>query len=169
MNGRIADDALLADFAALGLELRFDQRDQTRAGAGKGERDGEDLRQRDEAGVADDPVDRFGDVFGGEQAGRELFENDDALVLAELPGKLVGAAVDGIDASGTIGEQHVGEASGRRADVDGDRADRVPAPVIERVGELDAATRHPGMIASAHVQQRVVGERLASLSMRLSP
>jgi hypothetical protein len=64
VDGRVADHAALADLGTLRLELRLDQRDQAGARLGETERRIENLGQSDEAGVADDQVDRLGDDFG---------------------------------------------------------------------------------------------------------
>src|SRR3546814_2489001 len=72
MHGRVAHHALLADLVPLGLELRFDQGDEAGAGLRKGQRYRQHLGKRDEARVADDQVDRLGDVIRSEEHTSEL-------------------------------------------------------------------------------------------------
>ena len=113
VDGGIAHHPALADLAPPGLELRLDQRDQHRARSSQVERRIEHLGEADEAGVADDQVDRLGDMGFGQDARAGLFVDDDTGVLTELPCELVGAAVDRIDARRAAAEQHIGEAAGR--------------------------------------------------------
>src|SRR3546814_3879298 len=56
MDGGIAHDAALADFLPPRLELRLDEGDQARAGAGEAHGALQHLGEGDEAGVADDDV-----------------------------------------------------------------------------------------------------------------
>ena len=60
-----------------------------------------------------------------------LLMDDHARVVAQLPGELVGAAVDRIDARRAALEQHIGEAAGRTADIHGDEAGHVDAEMVE--------------------------------------
>ena len=61
------------------------------------------------------------------------------LIIAQLPRKLVRAAVDRVDPRRTAAEQHVGEAAGRRADIDRHRTGNVPAKMVQAMRQLDAA------------------------------
>ena len=78
VDGGVADDAFAADGAGAGFELRFDQCDGPGAGDAEGERGGQDGGQADEAGVADEGVDRVGDLDGVEVAGVGAFVDDHA-------------------------------------------------------------------------------------------
>ena len=113
MNGNVAHDAFLADLMAFGLELRLDQRDETRSGPGERHRHRQHLRQRDEAGVADDKADGFRNMLRGQDARARLFVDDDAIVLPQFPRELVGARIDRINARRAAAQQHVGETAGR--------------------------------------------------------
>ena len=84
-----------------GFELRLDQSDEARARFGKGHRHRQHLRQRDEAGIADDQIDGLGNMVGGQDARARLFEDDHALVLPQFPRQLVGARIHRIDARRT--------------------------------------------------------------------
>src|SRR3546814_11640079 len=61
----------------------------------------------------------------------------------------------------------VGKAASRRADVDRGRARYVPAqmhpPMFQRVIELDAAARHPRMVAALDADRGIGGDRLPRL------
>ena len=65
--------------------------------------------------------------------------DDDPRVAGERVGELAPPDVDGVDAGGAALEQDVGEAAGRRADVEADEPRRVDAERVERGGELVAA------------------------------
>src|SRR3546814_8792636 len=84
---------------------------------------------------------------------------DYAVVLPLLPRELVGPRIDGMDAAHAAVQQHVGNAASRRADVDRGRARYVPAqmhpPMFQRVIELDAAARHPRMVAALDADREI--------------
>ena len=66
------------------------------------------------AQVGDDEVDLLG---RGEVERVGAFDEDDARVVAEFPGKLAVGGVDGVDLGGAVLEQAVGEAAGGGAEV----------------------------------------------------
>ena len=131
MDGRIADDTAFPDLLPPRLELRLDQRDELRAGLRQLQRRFEHLRERDEARVADDDVDRLRHLLGCEIAGVGLLQHDHARVLPQLPRELVGADIHRIDLRRPAREQHIGEPAGRAADVERDRAAHIEAEVVE--------------------------------------
>jgi hypothetical protein len=53
-------------------------------------------------------------------AGIQTLAQEHARVLAQLPGKLAAADVVRIDSGGAAGEQDIGEAAGRSADIEAD-------------------------------------------------
>ena len=55
----------------------------------------------------------------------------------------------------------MGKAAGGGADIETDQAFRIDVELIQRRRELHAAARHPGMIAAAHFDRRVVGKGLS--------
>ena len=86
------------------------------------------------------------------------FVDDDARILPQLPGELAVADIDRIDPRGAARQQHVGEAAGRGADIEGDLSVDRDREMIERVSQLDAAPRDPRMIASLERERRIRGE-----------
>src|SRR5262245_38878498 len=100
MDSRITDYPALADFFAPRLELGLHQSDQLRTRIGEIDGTVEHLRKRDEAGVADNDVDRIGNNAGSQVARIGLFVDDDSRIAAQLPGELVGADIDGVDFRG---------------------------------------------------------------------
>src|SRR3546814_18681646 len=92
---------------------------------------------------------------------------DDAVVRPQVPRELVGPRIDGMDAAHAAVQQHVGKAASRRADVDRGRARYVPAqmhpPLFQRVIELDAAARHPRMVATLDADRGLGGDPLPPL------
>ena len=68
--------------------------------------------------------------------------DNDARVLPQFPRQLVRAAVDGVDAGCAVGQQHIGKAARRCADVESQRAINVDAEHLERADvEVDTAQR----------------------------
>ena len=59
-----------------------------------------------------------GTVVGGQRARVDAFEDDDARIVPQPPIELPVADVERDDAGGAAPQQHVGEAAGRRADVE---------------------------------------------------
>ena len=129
-DASVADHAALADLVAADLELRLDERDD-RLARRRAQQLGDarqDERQRDERDVDDREVARLGDEREIDVADVLALEHDDARVLAERPRELAVADVDRVDPRGAAAEQHVGEAAGRRADVERDHARRDRSP-----------------------------------------
>jgi hypothetical protein len=98
MEVGIADHAALADLALADFELRLDQGDEMGARRGEGEGRGQQGLEPDEAGVAGDQLDRLGQLRAGQTARVSPFQHHHARILAQLPGQLAAADVDGIDA-----------------------------------------------------------------------
>ncbi len=90
-------------------------------------------------------------------------QHDHARVVAQRPGKLAVTDIDRVDPRGAVLEQDVGEAAGRRPDVDRDRPGRVDGEMRQRVRELDAAARNPGVVEPADFERDVVADRMAGL------
>ena len=125
----VADDAALADLVAADLELRLDQRDD-RLARRRPQQLGDPRqheRQRDERHVDHREVARLGDPREIEVADVLALEHDDARVLAERPRELAVADVDRVDPRRAAAQQHVGEAAGRRADVERGHPGRIDA------------------------------------------
>ena len=112
MNLRVFDDAALADLVPLGLELRFDKRDQPPIGLGETERAIQDLGEGNEARVADDDIDGFRHDALVEVPGVGLLMNRHARVLSKLPCELVRADVDCEHLRGAALQENVGKAAG---------------------------------------------------------
>ena len=73
------------------------------------------------------------------------------------------ADIDRVNPPRAARQQHIGKAAGRGADIECNPAGYVDAEMIERMGELDAAARHPGMVATFDRQRRIGGEPIAGL------
>jgi hypothetical protein len=63
------------------------------------------------------------------------------------------ADIHRIDAPGAAREQDVGEPAGRGADIERDRSRRIDGEALERVSQLEAAARYPGMIETANFKR----------------
>ena len=59
--------------------------------------------------------------------------------------ELIASNIDGDDTPAAAGQQHVGEAAGRRADIKTVLTGRIDAEGLQRVIELETASRNPGM------------------------
>ena len=141
MDRRVADDAARRA-AAAGLELGLDERDDLAAGIQAADDRRQDEAQRDEADVDDRERDRLAEERRREVAGVRPLPADDARIAAQRVGKLAAAHVDRVHAHRAALEQGVGEAAGRRADVEADTAGRVDAERVERARQLLPAARH---------------------------
>src|SRR5262249_4368394 len=104
--------------------------------------------QPDKACVTGDEVNRLWDVAAGQMTRVHPLAYDDPRVLPQLPGKLSMTDIDRVNPPGVPCQQHVGEAAGRSADVKRDPSLDSDCEVVEGMRELDAAARHPRMIAS---------------------
>src|SRR5690606_20778771 len=127
------------------LKLGLDEGDQTGTRRGECEGRRQDDLEADEAGVTDDEVDGLRNLGSSKVAGVGAFENDDPRVLAQLPGELAVADVDGIDAHRAARQQDVGEAAGRSPDVEADEAGGIDGETVQAMDELQAATGNPGV------------------------
>src|SRR5947209_7968172 len=138
----VAHDAALADIGAARLELRFDQHHRLPGGRRELQRGRQGDPHGDERDVADDEL-RCERQLGDRARVRPL-EHRDAPVAAQARVELPVADVDRDHARGAALEEHVGEASRRRADVEAVEARRVDPERVERVGELLPAARDVG-------------------------
>ena len=137
------------------------------AGLGEAERDVEHLGETDEAGVADDEVDRLGDVRGGEDARVGLLVDDDARSSCRsFQASWLVPTSTAIDAS----PRRAGSSTSVKPPVE-QPTSSATAPATSQpkwssaVGQLDPAARHPGMVAPAHLE-RGVGRRAAGRPCR---
>ena len=138
---RIAHDAALSHGRPARLELRLDQRHQPGSGPRERQRHRQRLGQRDEAHVGDEGADRLRHERAIEPARVAILERDDPGVGGKARVQLVVAHVDGIDARRAAVEQHLGEAAGRRADVEGNDAVNGKAEMVERGDQLRGSAR----------------------------
>ena len=103
-----------------------------------------------------------------ERPGVRPLERHHPLVAPKPIGELAPTDVDGIDPRGAALEQDVGEAAGRRADVERDQSGRVERERVERGDQLVAAARDVRLRAVDGELDRRVDEiaRLAVTSAR---
>ena len=80
---------------------------------------------------------------------------DDPLVAPQPLGELSTAHVQGVDAARPAPQEHVGEAAGRRPDVDGDQARGIDPEGIERGEQL---VRAPADLLAAGVDAERLGD-----------
>ena len=89
--------------------------------------------------------------------------NHDAGILAQFPGELAATDIDRINTPGATSQQYIGKTAGRGADIERDPTSRVDCELVERIGQLDTAARHPRVIATAYLDRNIGHESLASL------
>ena len=77
--------------------------------------------------------------------------------------------IDGVDPPSTAIEKDLGKAAGRGADIERNSPLDDDPEVVERVGELDAAARDPGMIALLERKGCVRRELFTGFSTRRAP
>ncbi len=139
MDFRVTNYTTFSNIFATCFELGFHQSDQLGTRPDKLERRFEDLRQRNEASVANDDVDRLRNLVGGQEARIGLLVDDNPRVLPKLPRQLISADVDRVDLGRTARQQDVRKATGRRPDIERHRAAHVEAEVRQPVIELDTS------------------------------
>ena len=101
---------------------------------------------------------------GGERAGVRALHRDDARVAAQRLGELAAAHVESVDARRAALQQHVGEAAGRRADVEADEPGRVDPERVEAGRELVAAAADVGLgVVDLDARRRV--DQVAGLAV----
>src|SRR5712672_2711410 len=98
-----------------------------------------------------------------QMAGVHPLVDNDARILPQLPGELAISDVDGVNAAGAARQQHVSEAAGRGADVEGCLTIDFDPEVIEGVNELEAPARHPGVVVPLDGKRGIRRELFARL------
>ena len=91
-------------------------------------------------------------LAGLEQAGVGALQQGNTGVRAQLVGNLAVAGIDGQHPVGTVLQQAVGEASGRRADIGAGAALHIEGPGRERGFELQAAAAHIAHVLAEQTQ-----------------
>ena len=86
MDGGIADHPAFADLLAAGLELRLDERHERGFFGGECQRRRQYLREPNEARIAGDQVNRFGNMGSGQVPGVQSFLDNDPQILPQFPG-----------------------------------------------------------------------------------
>ena len=120
---------------AAGFELRLDQRHQ--CGVRRSEREWrrQHRRQTDKTSIASYDFDGLGNLLARQHTRVDPLAHDDARVLAQLPGELAVADIDGVDLPRAARQQHIGEAAGRGADIERDPSG-VDAEMVEPCSSL---------------------------------
>ena len=120
-------------------------------------RDGTELAYRHypARGVASEKIAILVHGSSGSSTSVHALADDDPWVLPQLPRELPVTDIDGVNPSNAAIEQHVGKAASRSADIERNHSLDRDSEVVERVGELNAAARHPGVIASLQHENSV--------------
>ena len=96
-----------------------------------------------------------GQQFPVDGASVTLLVHRDTLVLADLPGKLVGAHVHCDHVVGAVLQQAVGEATGRRAHVEATQPGDVEVEVVEGAFQLEPTAADIGMVRDLEANVRI--------------
>lgn len=153
---RVAHDSSFSHLAAPGLELRLDENHHLPVVLEQRRQRRENQRNRDEADVANGQIHFLADFLEAQVTGVDAFAEDDARVGAQLPVDLARADVDGMDASGAVLKETIGEAASGCADVETDLAGDVDGEVFQRSFEFQAAAanvRRPAGDFEAAIQR----------------
>ena len=97
----------------------------------------------------------------------EVLDDDDARIVAELPVDLAVPDVEGDDPDSAALQQDVGEAARGRADIERLASVDRNTEGVQRVGELDPAAAHVGMIGRDDGDSRRWLDLGAGLCVRL--
>ncbi len=117
----------------------------------------------DKARVAGHEIDGTGDL-GARQIPRVYpFMHDDPRVLPQFPGELSAPDIDRVHKRRAPCQQHIGKAPGRGADIERDKPGRIEREMVERLHELEAAARHPRVVATGDGQLGIFGKAHARL------
>ena len=161
-------DTAFADRRAAGLELRLDQGHEPGARSGQAKRSGQRQGQADEAHIGDDRRHRLANHCAVERSGVGALQGDDLGVGPELGMELAPADIHGIDFGRAPGDQDVGEAAGRGADVERHPPLGVEAERIERRREFEAAPGNIGAGVGADGQLGASGDEDTRLRLGLA-
>ena len=104
-----------------------------------------------------------GTVGGVEVAGVGLLVHHHARIGAQLPGKLAMPDIHRMHPRRAMRQQHIREAAGRGAHVQADTPRRRQGEMPQRVLQLDAAARHPGVVLATHLQRCGIRQEVARL------
>src|SRR5687767_14340004 len=96
----------------------------------------------------------------------ETLDDDDALVVADLPVQLPMANIECDDAPSATLQQHVGEAAGGCPDVEALAPPNLDVKRVERVGQLEAAAAGVWVIGREECDRRLIVDRGARLRCR---
>ena len=119
MHRRVADDAALGMLSRR-LELRLDQRQQMHRRRRQRQRHRQHGFQRNEADIDHDDVGPLRQPLALEAADIGLFHRNDPGMAVQRGMQLAAPDIDRKHQAGAVGEQHLGEAAGRGADVEAD-------------------------------------------------
>ena len=117
----------------------------------------------DKARVAGHEIDWLRDLGARQIARVHPLMHDDARVLPQLPGELSAPDIDRVHPRRAPCQQHIGKAPGRGTDVKRDKPGRIEREMVERMRELEAAARHPGVVAAGDGQLGIFGKAHARL------
>src|ERR1035437_1130714 len=163
VHRRIGDQTAPPDLLAPGLELGFDERHDVGPRGEKRRGRPQNEAQRDERDVDGHDVDLVRYIRARERSGIDALADDDARVGAQAPIELTVADVERDDAGGSSLQQHVGEAAGRGADIEGAAAGGIHGEGLERVRELDAAAADVRMVGHGELDAGIRGGGRAGL------
>ena len=165
MHDRIADYPARSDIGPPRFELRLHQRNDRRA-RHKDTKEGRQYQaKRDEGYVNGGQVWLLGKL--GQITGVQAIERDDAGVGSQAPVELTTSDVDRVDSPDAPLQQHIGESTGRGANVYRDQPRYVEGEAIERVGQFVAAAADI-RFRLAYLQDRLDSNLLPGLLRRLT-
>lgn len=163
MHGRIAHDAFGADGRAPGFELRFDQDHRPGVGGAQSQRRRQQCRETDKAGIADQGIDGVRYLIDRQMSGIGLFMHHDASIATEFPCQLTVSYINRMNLCRAMRQQNVSEAASGGADIQANSVTRRQTKMRQRMIQLEAATRHPRVILTPHVERNIIGQLVPGL------
>ncbi len=146
------------------LELRLDEGDDRAPLAKHGPHRAEDKPEGDERHVDDGEIRSLGQRLRGERAGVDPLHRDDPRIRAKSVSELPVAHVDRVHAGRAAGQEDVGEAARRCADVDGNHPRGVDGERVERRDQLVRPAADP-LAPGRDVQRGVERHEITGLDV----
>ena len=131
MHLRIPDNAFFTDLFAPGLKLRLDEADDCSIVFQQRTDRRQDELYGDERQIHDREIQRFRDLIARDIAHIRALHGDHARIVAQAPGQLAIADIDGIDLCRAVLQQHIREATGRGTAVDTRQAGWIDRKYLE--------------------------------------
>ncbi len=151
MGGWVTDDTFFPYFFLAGFKLGFDKAEDLACFLQQFLDRWQDDFQGDEGHIDDRQIQWFPQILWGDIADIGPFHGHHTRVLADGPGQLTVANIDGEDLGGPLLEQTIGEATGGCAGVATDVAGRVDPEKFQGLFQFQSPTADVGTGGASHL------------------